>query len=319
EAPPHRHGRRRGERLEGAGDDVSRDGEVEDAEESPGIDQEPPAARDRVVGAVGASGLRPREPAVEEVDSAQPLLERRERAVLPRLGGAELLARGDRLLRGLLGAGADRRRGELLVEPGRDLVGAQPRADGARAGFPVGLLVAREQLAIEIERQAGGGPLPFRIGGRLFRPCSPRGDAGETERQEQRERRGTGTKGGHARDCSSAETPDETTAALERAAVSGDFSTGSPQLATLVFCRFKRLDVSERSTSSSASRSAMFLTCATSLTMKYFARSYIFFSRNDRLFRCDTRRRFLSTSATSVSLPVFILSRFCLYRPFQSL
>src|SRR5579864_2028091 len=42
------------------------------------------------------------------------------------------------------------------------------------------------------------------------------------------------------------------------------------------------------------------------------ARSYIFFSRNDRLLRWLTRRRFFSTSATSVRRPVFILSRFCL-------
>src|SRR4029079_7948083 len=84
------------------------------------------------------------------------------------------------------------------------------------------------------------------------------------------------------------------------------------QLVVMRLLRFSRLELSARSTSCSASRSEMFLTCATSLTMKYLARSYIFFSRNERLFLWLTRRRFLSTSATSVNRPVFILSRFCL-------
>lgn len=47
---------------------------------------------------------------------------------------------------------------------------------------------------------------------------------------------------------------------------------------------FSRLPVSAFSTSPSASSSPISLTCRTSLTMKYLAFSYIFFSRNDRLF-----------------------------------
>jgi len=53
----------------------------------------------------------------------------------------------------------------------------------------------------------------------------------------------------------------------------------------LARCRFSRLELSARSTRSSDSRSVMLLTCATSLTMKYLARSYIFFSRKERLLR----------------------------------
>src|SRR5213595_2493380 len=68
----------------------------------------------------------------------------------------------------------------------------------------------------------------------------------------------------------------------------------------------------------SASISGIPFTIATSETIRYLARSYIFFSRNERLFFFDTSLRFLRTSATSSRRPVFIFSRFSRYRPFQS-
>src|SRR4051812_21857971 len=67
---------------------------------------------------------------------------------------------------------------------------------------------------------------------------------------------------------------------------------------------------SDRAINFSASASGMFFTMATSETSRYLARSYIFFSRNERLFFFCTSLRFLRTSATSSRRPVFIFSRF---------
>ena len=80
------------------------------------------------------------------------------------------------------------------------------------------------------------------------------------------------------------ESPAEPTARRIRMSwPSGGAAAQEPQLA-LALEIFSRLPVSAFSTSTTASSSPTSLTCRTSLTMKYLAFSYIFFSRNDRLF-----------------------------------